>query len=79
MKNYKRPVFTTKHYETIVDLLSDIAVHSGFAETTVLEYFKDLFEEDNKKFKTKKFIDKYYKLKRDKTEEAFERAKEIYK
>lgn len=78
MRDYKKPVFTSKHYETIVDLLSDIKVHSGFTESTVLEYFKELFEEDNKRFNIIRFMNTYYKQVKEKTEQAYKAAQGIY-
>lgn len=74
MRAYKSPVFSTKHYETLVDFLAELRVNQGITELTLLEGLKDLFEADNKRFNIHKFLTTYDRLKDKYTQEALEQS-----
>ena len=54
MVNYKRPIFTQKHYYTIAEVIKENSESQTDREIKAWQFIK-LFKEDNKKFKPARF------------------------
>jgi hypothetical protein len=62
MRQYKKPIFTTKHYETIVNFLVKYKLFREANINSLMEELCDLFSEDNKKFNEERFYKRFNQL-----------------